>query len=116
MTDLSTRTDQRLDLLREALGEDARKARAEVADSQQRGAALMGQRLQELRGQLETFGQQQEARIHAFGQQLQELTARTDTQLGALRQTLVDDARKGREEGALSQQRLTDSLACACRN
>ena len=29
LTDLSTRTDQRLDLLREALGEDARKARAE---------------------------------------------------------------------------------------
>lgn len=110
LTDLSTRTDQRLDLLREALGEDARKARAEAAESQQRGAALMGQRLQELRGQLETFGQQQEARIHAFGQQLQELTGRTDTQLGALRQTLVDDARKGREEGAQSQQRLTESL------
>ena len=49
LTDLSTRTDQRLDLLREALGEDARKARAEAADSQQRGAALTGQRLQELR-------------------------------------------------------------------
>ncbi len=110
LTDLSTRTDQRLDLLREALGEDARKARAEAAESQQRGAALMGQRLQELRGQLETFGQQQEARIHAFGQQLQELTGRTDTQLGALRQTLVDDARKGREEGTQSQQRLTESL------
>lgn len=110
LTDLSTRTDQRLDLLREALGEDARKARAEAAESQQRGAALMGQRLQELRGQLETFGQQQEARIHAFGQQLQELTGRTDTQLGALRQSLVDDARKGREEGAQSQQRLTESL------
>jgi len=110
LTDLSTRTDQRLDLLREALGEDARKARAEAADSQQRGAALTGQRLQELRGQLEAFGQQQEARIHAFGQQLQELTGRTDTQLGALRQTRVDDARKGREEGAQSQQRLTESL------
>ncbi|HDS1039443.1 TPA: DNA recombination protein RmuC [Stenotrophomonas maltophilia] len=110
LTDLSTRTDQRLDLLREALGEDARKARAEAAESQQRSGALMAQRLQELRGQLETFGQQQEARIHAFGQQLQELTTRTDTQLGALRQTLVDDARKGREEGAQSQQRLTESL------
>ncbi|HBS56588.1 MAG TPA: DNA recombination protein RmuC [Stenotrophomonas sp.] len=110
LTDLSTRTDQRLDLLREALGEDARKARAEAAESQQRSGALMGQRLQELRAQLEVFGQQQEARIHAFGQQLQELTTRTDTQLGALRQTLVDDARKGREEGAQSQQRLTESL------
>ncbi|KAG0731262.1 hypothetical protein G6F23_015482 [Rhizopus arrhizus] len=43
----------------------------------------MGQRRLVLRGQLETFGQQQEARIHAFGQQLQELTARTDTQLVA---------------------------------
>lgn len=53
LTDLSTRTDQRLDLLREALGEDARKARAEAAERQQRGAALMGQRLQELRAQLE---------------------------------------------------------------
>ncbi|PTA71850.1 MULTISPECIES: DNA recombination protein RmuC [unclassified Stenotrophomonas] len=110
LTDLSTRTDQRLDLLREALGEDARKARAESAESQQRGAALMGQRLQELRGQLDTFGQQQEARIHAFGQQLQELTTRTDSQLGTLRQTQVDDARKGREEGAQSQQRLTENL------
>ncbi|MEN4954969.1 DNA recombination protein RmuC [Stenotrophomonas indicatrix] len=110
LTDLSTRTDQRLDLLREALSEDARKARAEAADSQQRSAASLGERLQELRVQLDVFGQQQEARIHAFGQQLQELTARTDTQFGALRQALVEDARKGREEGAQSQQRLTESL------
>ena len=110
LVELSTRTDQRLDLLREALGEDARKARAEVADSQQRGTALLGERLQELRSQLEVFGQQQEARIHAFAQQLQELTMRTDSHLAALRQTLVDDARKGRDEAAQSQQRLTDSL------
>jgi len=110
LVELSTRTDQRLDLLRDALGEDARKARAEVADSQQRGAAVQAERLQDLRAQLEIFGQQQQSRIDAFGQQLQELTLRTDSHLGALRQSLVDDARKGREESSQSQQRLTDSL------
>src|SRR3546814_20016368 len=47
-SDLSTRTDQRLDVLREALTEDARKARTEGADLQQRFADTLGQRLAEL--------------------------------------------------------------------
>jgi hypothetical protein len=46
LTDLSTRTDQRLDLLRDALGEDARKAREEAGLAQQRNGELLAQRLQ----------------------------------------------------------------------
>ena len=48
LADLSTRTDQRLDLLREALGEDARKGRLETSESQQRFAEMLSQRLGEL--------------------------------------------------------------------
>jgi len=110
LTELSTRTDQRLDLLREALGEDARRAREEGGQAQQRGAELQALRLSELRGQLDQFGQLQDARILAFGQQLGEFTARTDAQLQALRQALVEDARKGRLENGESQQRLGEQL------
>lgn len=63
LTELSTRTDQRLDLLRDALGEDARKAREESALAQQRTGELLTLRLTELRTQLDGFGQQQETRI-----------------------------------------------------
>ncbi|RNF83636.1 DNA recombination protein RmuC [Montanilutibacter psychrotolerans] len=45
---LSERTDARLDLLRDALGEDARKSRTEAAELQQRFADVLGQRLAEL--------------------------------------------------------------------
>ncbi len=48
LTELSTRTDQRLDLLREALGEDARKGRQEGAEQQQRFSDTLSQRLNEL--------------------------------------------------------------------
>lgn len=48
LTEFSTRTDQRLDVLREALNEDARKARSEGAELQQRFADALGLRLAEL--------------------------------------------------------------------
>ncbi|MDG2524089.1 DNA recombination protein RmuC [Stenotrophomonas sp. HITSZ_GD] len=110
LADLSTRTEQRLDQLRDTLGEEARRAREEGGQAQQRAAEMQAQRLGEVRAQLEHFGQQQEARIHAFGQQLAEFTARTDTQLQALRQSLAEDARTGRVEGAQSQQRFAEQL------
>ncbi|MCC4605668.1 DNA recombination protein RmuC [Xanthomonas campestris] len=110
LTELSTRTDQRLDQLREALGEDARKAREESSQAQQRTGELLTARLTELRTQLDGFGQQQETRIHVFGQQLTELIARTDTHMAALRQALAEDARKGRDEAGQSQQRFTEAL------
>ena len=46
--DLATRTDQRLDVLREALTEDARKARTESSTQQQRFADALGLHLNEL--------------------------------------------------------------------
>jgi len=110
LADLSQRTDQRLDQLRDTLGEQARHAREEGTQAQQRAAELLALRLTEVRGQLEHFGQQQEARIHAFGQQLGELTQRTDAQLQALRQSLVEDARTGRLESGQSQQRFAEQL------
>ena len=110
LTDLSSRTDARMDQLREALGEDARKAREEGAQAQQRASDLLGSRLQDMRQQLESFGQQQEARILAFGQQLAELTTRTDAHMVTLQAKLIEDARSGRQEAAQSQQRFAESL------
>ncbi len=110
LIDLSTRTDARLDQLRDALGEDARKAREERAAAQQRNGELLAARLAEVRAQLEAFGRQQDARIGAFGQQLAELVARSDTHMAALREGLAEDARKARQESVESQQRFADAL------
>jgi DNA recombination protein RmuC len=108
--ELGVRIDQRLDLLRESQSEDARKAREEGTLAQQRGADLLAARLQEMRAQLDAFGQQQETRILAFGQQLADLTGRTDTHLTALQEKLVEDARRGRQEAGEGQQRFADAL------
>ena len=48
LDELTARTDARLDALREALTDDARKARLEQAGQQQRHADVQGQALQEL--------------------------------------------------------------------
>src|SRR5690554_3175268 len=48
LNDLTVRTDQRLDVLRDSLTEDARKARLEGGEQQQRFADGLGQRLKEL--------------------------------------------------------------------
>src|SRR3546814_10239040 len=72
LTEFSTRTDQRLDVLREALTEDARKARSEGADLQQRFADTLGQRLAELTprneqriGEMRTTLQSQQQQLQA---------------------------------------------------
>ncbi|MCD9085167.1 DNA recombination protein RmuC [Stenotrophomonas sp. SY1] len=99
LTDLSTRTDQRLDLLRDSLTDDARKGREENSNVQQQLAQLLGTRLQEIRDQLDAFGQQQQVRMEAFARQL-----------ASLQQALLEETRKGREEGAQVQQRFGDML------
>ena len=99
LTDLSTRTDQRLDLLRDSLNDDARKGREENNVLQQQLAQLLGARLQEVRDQLDAFGQQQQGRMEAFARQL-----------ASLQQALVEDTRKGREEGVQLQQRFGELL------
>jgi len=99
LTDLSTRTDQRLDLLRDSLTDDARKGREENAGARQQMAQLLDARLQEVRGQLDAFGQQQHARMELFARQL------ADLQLA-----LLEETRKGRQEGGQAQQRFGEML------
>lgn len=64
----------------------------------------------ELRQQLEGLSLAQEQRIDAFGGRLNELTVRTDQRLDVLRDSLTEDARKARLEGAEAQQRFADGL------
>ena len=65
----------------------------------------------ELREQLDSLSRQQETRIEGFGRNLADLGTRTDQRLDVLRDTLTEDARKGRLETAESQQRFADTLS-----
>jgi DNA recombination protein RmuC len=80
----SARTEQRLDKLREAVAEDARKARSEGAEGQQRFADQLGQRLAEL-------------------------TQRNEQRLGEMRATLEQTLRdlQAGNEAKLEQMRAT---------
>ncbi|RYZ71898.1 MAG: DNA recombination protein RmuC [Lysobacteraceae bacterium] len=101
LADLSTRTDQRLDLLREALGEDARKGRLETSESQQRFAEMLGQRLAELT-------QRNEQRITelrvTLETRLRELQADNTAKLEQMRQTVDEKLH------ATLETRLTESF------
>ncbi len=99
LTDLSTRTDQRLDQLRDSLNDDARKGREENTTQQKQIEQLLGTRLQEVRGQLEAFGEQQGARMEAFARQL-----------AGLQQSLLEETRNGRAEGTQAQLRFGETL------
>ena len=93
LEDLSTRIDQRLDVLREALVEDARKSRSEHAELQQRFEAALGQRLTELT-------QRNEQRIG-------EMRATLDQQLQRL---LADNAQKLEQMRATVDEKLQSTL------
>jgi DNA recombination protein RmuC len=80
------------DLLERALRDEQREGRSE------------------LREQLEGLSRAQEVRIDGFARSLADLSTRTDQRLDVLRDTLTEDARKGRLEGAESQQRFADTL------
>ena len=77
------------DLLERALRDEQREGRSE------------------LREQLEGLSRAQEVRIDGFARSLADLSTRTDQRLDVLRDTLSEDARKGRLE---SQQRFADAL------
>lgn len=64
----------------------------------------------ELRQQLDSLSAAQEQRIDGFGRNLTDLGTRTDQRLDVLRDTLSEDARKGRQEAGESQQRFADAL------
>ena len=85
LTELSTRTDQRLDVLREALIEDARKARSEGADLQQRFAEALGLRLSELTQRNEQRIGEMRATLE---QRLQELQRGNEAKLEQMRATV----------------------------
>ncbi|HVJ61538.1 MAG TPA: DNA recombination protein RmuC, partial [Tahibacter sp.] len=82
--------------LERGLRDDARAARGEQAGS-------MEQLRDSVQGQFAQLAQAQHVRIEGFGQRLDQLTQRTDLRLETLRQALLDDARKARDEGTQSQ-------------
>lgn len=89
--------------LREEWREGQRIAREEQA------ATLM--RLETaLRQQLDTAAQTQQQRTDGMAQRLDQFTQRTDLRLEGLRQSLTEDARRGREESAETLKRFGDSL------
>lgn len=101
LTDFSTRTDQRLDVLREALNEDARKARSEGADQQQRFADALGQRLNELTQRNEQRIGEMRATLETQLQKLQDDTAQ---KLEQMRHTVDEKLH------ATLETRLTESF------
>ncbi|WP_149195626.1 DNA recombination protein RmuC [Luteimonas suaedae] len=64
----------------------------------------------ELREQLEGLARQQDARMDMFARSLGDLSTRMDQRLDLLRESLAEDARKGRQESGDSQQRFADGL------
>jgi len=83
--------------LERALREEQRGAREEQTRAlSQFGAAVSRQ--------IAAMAQQQDRRSGDFGERLDQFTQRTDQRLDGLRQALLDDARKTREEGAQALQ------------
>lgn len=64
----------------------------------------------ELRDQWQASSQLQEQRIAGFAAELAGFNRSTATQLEQLRQTLAEDARKARSEGAEQQQRAAEAI------
>ena len=101
LTELSTRTDQRLDLLREALGEDARKGRLESSEHQQRFSDTLSQRLNELTQRNELRIGELRATLES---RLKELQADNTAKLEQMRQTVDEKLH------ATLETRLTESF------
>jgi len=85
LNDFTARTDQRLDVLREVLTEDARKARSEGAELQQRFAEALGQRLNELTQRNEQRIGEMRATLE---QKLRELQVGNEAKLEQMRATV----------------------------
>ena len=96
---LGARSDQRLDLLRETLAEDARKARSEGADLQQRFAESLGQRIRELTDRNEQRLAEMRGTLE---QKLRELQADNAAKLEQMRAT-VDEKLQGTLETRLGE-------------
>ena len=85
LADLGTRTDARLDTLRDTLTEDARKHRQESAESQQRFT-------------------------EALSAQLRELTQRNEQRIGEMRATLEQQLRALQEDNARKLEKMRETV------
>ena len=85
LADLGTRTDARLDTLRDTLTEDARKHRQESAESQQRASESMSA-------------------------QLRELTARNEQRIGEMRATLEQQLRALQADNAQKLEKMRETV------
>ena len=125
LADLSTRTDQRLDVLRDTLSEDARKGRLESAESQQRFADALGQRLNELTqrneqriGEMRATLDQQLQRLQAdSAQKLEQMRATVDEKLQSTLTTrlnesfgLISERLEGVQRGLGEMQQLATGV------
>lgn len=109
--ELTAGTDHQMDQLRRTLDEQARQAREEASRGQQAGAVLLGQRLQEMRSQLDAASQAQEARLRLFAEQLAAMGQSITGEQANSRQALLDDTRRAREESGQVQQRFAEALS-----
>jgi DNA recombination protein RmuC len=107
-----------LDASGERLAKDVRAdqegTRNALRDEQRAARGELAQAMEQLRGgvqqQFVQLAAQQHQRIEGFGTRLDQFTQRTDQGLEALRQGLAEDARKTREDGAVTLQRFGEFL------
>lgn len=96
------------------LREDGERLERGLRDDQRVGRLEQSQRLEQLRDAVQTqfaqLAQQQHRRIEDFGLRIEQSGQRNDQRLEALRLALQEDARRAREESALSLSRFGDQL------
>ncbi|WP_372017118.1 DNA recombination protein RmuC [Pseudoxanthomonas sp. 10H] len=85
LADLGTRTDARLDQLRDSLAEDARKGRQEAGESQQRF-------------------------VEGVSTQLRELTQRNEQRIGEMRATLEQQLRALQDDNAQKLEKMRETV------
>jgi DNA recombination protein RmuC len=98
----------------DALRDDTRRLEGVLRDEQRAGRSELGESFGQFRShvqeQLQAAATHQHERIDGFGRRLDQLTERTDLGLQTLRQGMQDDARKTREESALTLKHFGELL------
>jgi DNA recombination protein RmuC len=98
----------------ETLRADGQRLDQTLRHEQRAGRTELAQSFEQFRGhvqaQLDTVSSQQRQRIDEFSARLAQLIERTDRGGDALRNQLIEDARKARAEGQTSLQRFSEQL------
>ncbi|HLI18674.1 MAG TPA: DNA recombination protein RmuC [Rhodanobacteraceae bacterium] len=101
----------------DALRGDSERVERVLRDEQRAGRTELAQSFEQFRGhvqaQLETVSTQQRQRIEEFSTRLSQLIERTDRGGEALRNQLLDDARKTRAESQAALQQFSEQLQAA---